>query len=61
MTSVSFNDSSDKIFIAGIDNEIKVFDLRKKIIDYTLFGHTDTVTGICLSHDGSYLLSNSMD
>lgn len=61
VTSVSFNDTADKIFIAGVDNDVKVLDLRKKIIDYVLFGHTDTITGISLSHDGSYLLSNSMD
>lgn len=24
-------------------------------------GHTDTVTGLCLSPDGSYILSNAMD
>ena len=28
---------------------------------YSLAGHTDTVTGISLSPDGSYLLSNGMD
>lgn len=61
ITSVSFNDTADKIFVAGLDNDIKVLDLRKKIIDYVLFGHTDTITGISLSHDGSYILSNSMD
>ncbi|EAS01921.1 U5 small nuclear ribonucleoprotein 40 kDa protein (macronuclear) [Tetrahymena thermophila SB210] len=61
VTSVSFNDTADKIFIAGVDNDVKVLDLRKKIIDYVLFGHTDTITGISLSHDGSYLLTNSMD
>lgn len=61
MTSVSFNDSADKVFIGGVDNDIKVLDLRKKIIDYVLYGHTDSVTGISLSQDGSYLLTNSMD
>lgn len=28
---------------------------------YRLKGHTDTVTGVSLSPDGSYLLSNAMD
>jgi len=28
---------------------------------FKLEGHTDTITGIRLSHDGSYLLTNSMD
>jgi Prp8 binding protein len=36
-------------------------DLRKRDFEYFLYGHTDTITGIALSSDGSYLLSNSMD
>lgn len=40
---------------------MQVWDVRKKEILYTLRGHTDTVTGLRLSADGSYLLSNSMD
>jgi WD40 repeat protein len=28
---------------------------------FTLLGHTDTITGVALSFEGSYLLSNSMD
>lgn len=35
--------------------------MRKNEILYTLKGHTDTITGLALSADGSYLLSNSMD
>jgi Prp8 binding protein len=27
----------------------------------TLIGHNDTITGLALSNDGNYLLSNSMD
>jgi Prp8 binding protein len=30
-------------------------------VNITLKGHSDTVTGISLSPDGSHLLSNSMD
>lgn len=40
---------------------VQVWDLRKNDILYRLRGHTDTVTGLQLSPDGSYLLSNSMD
>lgn len=40
---------------------MQVWDLRKNDILYRLRGHTDTVTGLQLSPDGSYLLSNSMD
>lgn len=61
VTAVCFSDQSDKVFSAGIDNEIKVWDLRKSQVLMTLEGHTDTVTGIKLSPDGNFLLSNGMD
>uniref|UniRef100_A0A915L4F1 Uncharacterized protein n=1 Tax=Romanomermis culicivorax TaxID=13658 RepID=A0A915L4F1_ROMCU len=61
VTSVSFNDTGEQIFSAGIDNDIKVWDMRKGNPIYTMFGHSDTVTGIRLSPDGSFLLSNAMD
>jgi Prp8 binding protein len=61
VTSVCFSLDNMRLFSAGIDNDIKVWDLRKNEIILRLEGHDDTVTGIQLSHDGSYLLSNSMD
>ncbi|KAJ3646375.1 hypothetical protein Zmor_023965 [Zophobas morio] len=61
VVAVEFNDTAEQIFSAGIDNDIKVWDIRNHEIIYTLKGHTDTVTGLSLSPDGSYLLSNSMD
>jgi Prp8 binding protein len=61
ITSVKFNKTGDQVFIAGIDNQIKIFDLRKKQVENTLIGHLDTITGMALSNDGNYLLSNSMD
>ncbi|KAL5724134.1 U5 small nuclear ribonucleoprotein [Ranunculus cassubicifolius] len=60
-TAVSFSDASDKIFTGGIDNDIKVWDLRRNEVTMTLQGHSDTITGMQLSPDGSYLLTNSMD
>ena len=30
-------------------------------MENVLIGHTDTITGLALSNDGNYLLSNSMD
>ena len=38
-----------------------MWDVRKKEISYVLKGHQDTLTGLRLSNDGSYLLSNAMD
>lgn len=60
--STAFSDDSSQLFVAGIDNDIQCFELRK--IDtpyYTLQGHADAVTGVRLSPDGSYLLSTSRD
>jgi Prp8 binding protein len=61
VTAVAFSDGADKIFSGGIDNEIKVWDLRKNEVSMKLQGHTETITSMQLSPDGSYLLTNSMD
>ncbi|TMS18318.1 U5 small nuclear ribonucleoprotein 40 kDa protein [Larimichthys crocea] len=59
--AVTFNDTSDQILSGGIDNDIKVWDLRQNKLIYNMHGHGDSVTGLSLSSEGSYLLSNSMD
>ncbi|KAI3959948.1 hypothetical protein MKX01_030239 [Papaver californicum] len=61
ITAVGFSDAADKIFTGGIDNDIKVWDLRRNEVTMTLQGHSDTITGMQLSPDGSYLLTNAMD
>jgi Prp8 binding protein len=61
ITSISFNSTAEQIFIGGIDNQIKIYDVRKKQVENVLIGHTDTITGLALSNDGNFLLSNSMD
>ena len=40
---------------------LQVWDLRKNAVLYRMKGHSDTVTGMALSPDGSYLLTNAMD
>ncbi|KAK9505611.1 hypothetical protein O3M35_009622 [Rhynocoris fuscipes] len=59
--TVSFNDTAEQVFSSGIDNDIKIWDLRTNSVINKLRGHTDSVTGMALSSDGSYLLTNSMD
>lgn len=62
---MTFDDNSDQIISGGIDNVVKVWDLRKTSSDGTrnpigpnhkpvheLAGHTDTVTGLAISPDG---------
>uniref|UniRef100_A0A803LYG3 Reverse transcriptase/retrotransposon-derived protein RNase H-like domain-containing protein n=1 Tax=Chenopodium quinoa TaxID=63459 RepID=A0A803LYG3_CHEQI len=61
ITAVCFSDASDKIYTGGIDNDVKVWDVRKNEVTLTLQGHQDMITGMSLSADGSYLLTNGMD
>jgi len=61
ITAVAFSDDSTNVFTAGIDDEIKCYDVRANKVLYTLPGHQNTVTGLSLSPDGAFLLSNGMD
>merc|ERR1712002_133256 len=61
VTAVQFNDTAEQILTGGIDNDVKVWDLRKNDVLYRMRGHTDTITGMQLSPDGSYILTNAMD
>lgn len=61
MTSVCFNDSEDIIFYGSIDSAVTALDLRTQSPSFTLISHSDTVTSLRLSHEGTRLLSNSLD
>lgn len=61
ITAVTFNDTADQVVGGGIDNDIKLWDLRRHDVLYVMRGHTDTVTGLSLSPDGAHVLSNAMD
>lgn len=61
LTAVTFNESADQVIVGGIENVLKVYDLRKNKVLYTMPGHFDTITGLSLSPDGNFVLSNSMD
>lgn len=61
-TTATFSDTNDYIFYGGIDNQIKAWNLKSdESNEFNLLGHTDTITGVSLSHNGKFLLSNSMD
>lgn len=45
VTAVCLSRDDQQVMSGGIDNEIKVFDVRKLDIAYTMTGHNDTVTG----------------
>ncbi|ORY81028.1 WD40-repeat-containing domain protein [Protomyces lactucae-debilis] len=61
VTSVAFDSTGSQIFSGGIDEKIKVWDIRKRAVVYEMTGHGDTITSLALSPDGHSLLSNSMD
>ena len=62
LTSCKFL-KDDSIYFGGIDNQIYKYDIKASKIDpnFMLIGHNDTITGLDISHNGKYLLSNSMD
>jgi Prp8 binding protein len=61
ITAIALSEAGNELFTGGIDNDIKVWDLRKKAVSYALLGHTDTVTSLQLSPDNTTLLSNAHD
>jgi Prp8 binding protein len=61
VTAVTLAEAGNELYSGGIDNDIKVWDLRKKAIAYSLIGHTDTITSLAVSPDSQTLLSNSHD
>ncbi|KAI9677190.1 MAG: hypothetical protein M1829_002764 [Trizodia sp. TS-e1964] len=60
-TAVAAAEAGNELFSGGIDNVIKVWDLRKKAVAYTMLGHTDTITSLALSPDSQWLASKGMD
>lgn len=61
ITAVALPEASNEIYSGSIDNDIKVWDIRKKAVVYSLFGHTDTISSLQVSPDSQTLLSNSHD
>ncbi|KAF2115087.1 cell cycle control protein-like protein cwf17 [Lophiotrema nucula] len=61
ITAMTLAEAGNELFTGGIDNDIKVWDLRKQAVTYSLLGHTDTVTSLQISPDTQTLLSNAHD
>ena len=61
ITSIAIAEAGNELYTGGIDNDIKVWDMRKKDVAYTMAGHTDTITSLEVSPDGQALLSYSHD
>merc|ERR1712118_377112 len=60
-TAAALSADDQLVFTGGIDNVVQAWDRRKKAVAFSLSGHTDTLTSLRLSPDGSYLMSNAMD
>lgn len=58
---MALSEAGNELFSGGIDDDIKVWDMRKKAVAYSLIGHTDTITSLQVSPDSQHLLSNSHD
>jgi len=61
VTAVAFSEAGNELYSGGIDNDIKVYDMRKAAVIYAMKGHGDTITSLQVSPDAQSLLSNSLD
>ncbi|PGH31231.1 Prp8 binding protein [[Emmonsia] crescens] len=61
VTAVALAEAGNEIYSGGIDNDIHVWDIRKRAITYSMLGHTDTISSLQISPDSQTLLSNSHD
>ncbi|KOS20011.1 Pre-mRNA-splicing factor cwf17 [Escovopsis weberi] len=61
VTAVAVSSAGNEIYAGGIDNDIRVWDIRKKAVVYSMLGHSDTITALRVSPDAQSLLSYSMD
>ncbi|EJD35707.1 WD40 repeat-like protein [Auricularia subglabra TFB-10046 SS5] len=59
-TAVCWSADGSQVFVGALDNEIHVWDLRKRARVFALEGHTDTVCSLALSPNGNFLLSPSL-
>lgn len=61
VTAIALSEAGNELYTGGIDNDIKVWDIRRKAVAYSLLGHTDTITSLQISPDNTTLLSNAHD
>jgi len=63
VTAVSVGEAGTQLFTGCLDGHIRAYDLRRAegSPSMVLQGHQDIVSGMRLSPDGNFLLSNSMD
>lgn len=62
-TAVSVGGGGNQLFTGCLDGHIRTYDLRRADggVSMVLSGHQDIVSGMRLSPDGNFLLTNGMD
>ncbi|KEZ38728.1 Pre-mRNA-splicing factor cwf17 [Scedosporium apiospermum] len=61
VTAVALSEAGNEVYTGSIDNDVRVWDMRKMAPLYNLVGHQDTITSLRVSPDSQSLLSFSMD
>lgn len=61
VTAVAFSEPGDQVITGDTSGTVQLWDLRKGEVLFKLEGHTDIITGLEVSPDGNFVLSNSMD
>jgi WD40 repeat protein len=61
MTDLLFNADGSRLFIAGSDHQIRVWDVAMGMAIQTYTGHETPISALTLSADGQYLVSGSED
>eukprot|EP00055_Hartaetosiga_balthica_P000694 m.137243 g.137243 ORF g.137243 m.137243 type:complete len:353 (+) comp11475_c0_seq1:201-1259(+) len=51
----------EMVYSSGLDNVVKIWDLKTDKVFASLEGHKDSVTGMALSPNGKHLVTNGMD
>lgn len=56
---VAFSNDGKQVISGGFDKLVKVWDVSKGALAYSMKGHTGTVTSVAISHDGRRIASAS--
>ena len=61
ITKAVINNSCDLIYFCGIDCLIHCLSIKSNKIEFSLVGHKDIITGLSLSNNENWILSNGFD
>lgn len=61
VNAASIVNNSNIAISGGVDNQLMVWDFRKRKELYRMSGHTDEITDLAVTNDGKYVISTSLD